>query len=72
MLFSASHSCAFVAQPPLCLNRPTLVTFSQPLMYKKIKAHKNCHEVYNKKLLAEDTIHQVRVGVHVHVVELFM
>lgn len=31
----------------------------QPLMYKKIKAHKSCHLVYKEQLLAEDTIHQV-------------
>jgi 2-oxoglutarate dehydrogenase complex dehydrogenase (E1) component-like enzyme len=29
-------------------------------MYKKVRAHKNAHDVYNEKLLAEDTIHQVR------------
>jgi len=40
---------------------PFIFLRMQPLIYKKVKAHKNAHTVYNEKLLAEDTIHQVRV-----------
>lgn len=34
--------------------------FTQPLMYKRIKAHKNSHQQYVEKLLAEGTITKVR------------
>lgn len=36
--------------------------FTQPLMYKKIRAHKNAHQQYVEKLLAEGTLSKEEVG----------
>jgi len=43
--------------------------FTQPLMYKKVKAHKSCHLVYKEQLLAEDTIHQEEIDAIYHKID---
>jgi 2-oxoglutarate dehydrogenase complex dehydrogenase (E1) component-like enzyme len=36
--------------------------FTQPLMYKKIRGHKNAHQRYVEQLLAEGSADQATVG----------
>lgn len=36
--------------------------FTQPLMYKKIRQHKNAHQQYVERLLADGSVSKQQVG----------